>query len=552
MRLLLQEYFQSLKERDELDLIVPDLLSLMGMRVFSFPQKGTRQFGVDVAAISTDENGDEMVNLFVLKQGDLTANTWDGDKNSVRQSLNEIVDVYISQQLSAEHKNKPIIIYCVFGGNLTDRAKTNYYNFLKQNTTDTRTYVTWTSSKLADLAMQYIFNERILTSANRHLIQKALSMVDEPTIGLTFFKDFVMSSFQKAITQKEVISILRSIRLAYLILSSWAYDADNLEIAYLSGELTLLYCWNEIRKLEISSKTYKDAEKIYSSLIGYHLSITDDYINKTILPFSKNRFAISALIPSRTYLDVNLKLFDILGRISLHGIWLIYDLNRSSENLKEDLRLRIRKISKTISQIIENNPALLTPITDDQTIDISLAVLFLKHVDGGEEMLHVWLLSMQNLQYYALYTRNVFTTNRKVYSDLLSFVSNPNRYSREKDTLVGSSLQAHMLLWAKQFQDDALVKVTKNLINEFYRDCNIQIWLPDVNTEDAIYVNSKETGSAFDELNEIDNFPERLLELLRDQKSQLRFSADAQNFWPLLLVASRHHRIPVNPAFHFV
>ena len=51
MNLILKEYLNSLKERNELDTLLPNLLSQMGLNVFSTPSMGTAQKGVDVAAV---------------------------------------------------------------------------------------------------------------------------------------------------------------------------------------------------------------------------------------------------------------------------------------------------------------------------------------------------------------------------------------------------------------------------------------------------------------------------------------------------------------------
>ncbi len=57
MKLLVKEYLSALKERGELDVVLPDLLSEMGLHVFSRPAIGVRQNGVDLAAVGTDGDG---------------------------------------------------------------------------------------------------------------------------------------------------------------------------------------------------------------------------------------------------------------------------------------------------------------------------------------------------------------------------------------------------------------------------------------------------------------------------------------------------------------
>jgi len=79
MNLIIREYLASLRERDELDAVLPDLLSQLGLNVFSRPGRGTRQDGVDVGAVGRLNGGTEKVYLFSVKPGDLTRRDWDGD-----------------------------------------------------------------------------------------------------------------------------------------------------------------------------------------------------------------------------------------------------------------------------------------------------------------------------------------------------------------------------------------------------------------------------------------------------------------------------------------
>lgn len=68
MRLLIVDYLASLKEREELDAILPDLLTELGYNVISRPRRGTQQRGVDIAAVRKVD-GAEVLYLFSLKAG---------------------------------------------------------------------------------------------------------------------------------------------------------------------------------------------------------------------------------------------------------------------------------------------------------------------------------------------------------------------------------------------------------------------------------------------------------------------------------------------------
>lgn len=65
MKLILKQYLASLKERAELDAVLPDLLSSMGMNVFISPTRGVKEYGVDMAAIGK-VNGEEKKSICSL------------------------------------------------------------------------------------------------------------------------------------------------------------------------------------------------------------------------------------------------------------------------------------------------------------------------------------------------------------------------------------------------------------------------------------------------------------------------------------------------------
>lgn len=553
MRLILQDYFRNLKERDELDLILPDLLTSMGMRVFLYPQKGTKQYGVDLAAYSEDIDGNLIVNLFTIKQGDLDNKTWNADKNSVRQSLDEILDAFINTRLSEKDRERDIIIHCVIGGSLLDTVSTHYHGYTKNEETDKLKFELWDSGKLAQLANDYFFNERLLVTPNRVYLNKGLSMIDEPSICAKYFKKFVLSSFELIDKKPSTIPhITSAIRLAYSIIVSWAKDADNYQSARLCGEIAILFCWDQIRKVTNKKSIFKKSQCYLDSIILQYLSTNDEFLDKKIIPLVDKPLAISSLVQSYLYLDVNLKLFDLLGQIALQGVWYIYLLNSNPTDNDQIIIGRMDLLASTIVRLISNNPCLYTPITDAQTIEISMAIFFLKYIPGMKENIHNWLIDVQNLQEFALGSNNIFTTCRSQYADLLSYHFDPSKFNRKDDTLSASSLQAHMLLWSQLFDDEELEMRTKKLIDTYYSDSNLQIWLPDEHTEDCIYINKENTGIAYDQIKSGDDVSGILLKLLQEEDLMQRFSADDFGYWPILLTASMYHRIPIYPGFHYI
>ena len=190
MRLLIREYLASLRERDELDAVLPDLLSEMGYTVLSRPSRGTRQFGVDVAAIGP--TGDERLYLFSIKRGDLTRAEWDGDsRHALRPSLNEIKDVYIPVHVPQEHRARRIVICLCFGGDVHEQVRPNVTNYQRENETERVSYAEWNGDRIAGYIETGLLREGLLTKTMQSSFRKAVAMLDEPDVSFAHFSALV-------------------------------------------------------------------------------------------------------------------------------------------------------------------------------------------------------------------------------------------------------------------------------------------------------------------------------------------------------------------------
>lgn len=87
MKLILKEYLASLRERGDLDKsVLPNLLAEIGLNVLNTPMIGTRQNGVDIAAVGKvqGEDTERFLYLFCIKAGNVTRSDWEGNPQSVR------------------------------------------------------------------------------------------------------------------------------------------------------------------------------------------------------------------------------------------------------------------------------------------------------------------------------------------------------------------------------------------------------------------------------------------------------------------------------------
>ncbi len=315
MKLLIRDYIGSLKEREELDAILPDLLSELGFNVYSRPGRGTAQRGVDIAAVGDDEDGQRKVFLFSVKQGDLTRQDWNGTPQALRPSLDEILDDYIPNRIPARYKRLKVVICLCFGGDVQESVRPLVTAYTKRYTTRKVSFDEWNGDKIAELLLKGILREELLPKQLRSSFQKAVAMVDQPDIAVEHFAKLIADLRASVSTEKRRILAVRQMNICLWVLFVWARDADNLDAPYRASELVLLNLWHLVRPF-IGKKTAaaKAVVMVVQQIILLHRMIATELLVKKILPYVERRHALSTAVASRSSVDVNLKLFDQLGR----------------------------------------------------------------------------------------------------------------------------------------------------------------------------------------------------------------------------------------------
>ena len=187
MKLLLSDYVGSLKERGELDAILPDLLSELGFHVISRPGHRRAQRGVDIAAVGKDEDGERKLFLFSVKAGDLTRAEWDTGVQALRPSLNEVLDDYIPNRIPPHYKELKIVICMAVGGIVQQAVQPLVTAFIKRESTkeDLLPGVEWRPHRRA--AIGWPPARKLLPKPLQSSFQKAVAMVDEPDVSYDHF-----------------------------------------------------------------------------------------------------------------------------------------------------------------------------------------------------------------------------------------------------------------------------------------------------------------------------------------------------------------------------
>jgi hypothetical protein len=150
-----------MKERGELDVLLPQLLSELGYELVHHPRVGGRQAGVDVAAVGPDPDADgkRSILLFVIKSGDVGRADWDGTLQAVRPSLGEVLDDYIPNRLPHQYRDLPVAICVCMGGEIQEGVRAQWRGFVERQSTETLNFREWNGDRLANLILSGILGK---------------------------------------------------------------------------------------------------------------------------------------------------------------------------------------------------------------------------------------------------------------------------------------------------------------------------------------------------------------------------------------------------------
>ena len=518
MKLLLTNYVGSLKERGELDAILPDLLSELGFHVISRPAIGAVQRGVDIAAVRKDEDGELKIFLFSVKAGDLTRAEWNGSKlQALRPSLEEILDDYIPSHIPPQYKELKIVICLVIGGVVQQVVQPLVVGFMKTHTTDKISFREWNGDRVAELLLAGPLREKLLPKALQSSFQKAVAMVDEPDVSYDHFARLLLALRALVSKDRGRVLVARQIYICLWVLFVWAREIDNLDAPYRASELALLHVW-ELVKPFIGKKGAQAAAvgSVLHHLVLLHVTIGGLFLEK-ILPFVGRQHALSLAVSSGEPTDVNLKMFDVLGRLALTGHWMIWLGQVGGRELNAEQIAGLRNHVNSGLQMIVNNPCLHLPLMDEQAIELALFLGLAAQMGHADSDIKRWLAEMMSRLSFAVNSHGRYPTVLRNYTDLITHPkAQTNEYRQE--VTPGSVLVPLLLAWVTALNDQESIASLMTLKAGPLAHCTLQLWLPDEETETHLYLNDAIHGAALAEL-PITNGGRDLLKVLAEATS---------------------------------
>ncbi|PTA97678.1 MULTISPECIES: hypothetical protein [unclassified Sulfitobacter] len=557
MKLLVRQHLQGMKERGELDVLLPQLLSELGYEVIHHPRIGGRQAGVDVAAVGPDPDADgqKSLLLFVIKSGDVGRADWNGSLQAILPSLDEVIYDYIPNRVSQQYSQLPIAVCVCMGGEIQEGIRSAWRGFQELRTTEKLQFREWNGDRLANLILSGILKQELLDPSHRLHFQKAIALVSEPEEAYLNFRALLDALTHDLDSGKAGTTRLRQVLICLWILVGNGLDSENLEAPYRACELALLHAWDAFRNCPESRKRRRaERSEILDQILSLHLTVSQKFFVEKVGPHASSMYALSAAVRSRSALDINLSVFDMLGRIVLLGHW-HHAIGCRSDGDEQTAHLAKRDEALNLAiSTINNNPTLLSPTRDDHHIEIGMLML-LAQACGRLESVDGYLREVATRMAYRYVRRSHWVTCLQDYRRLACHPLDRSDAYFQRST-IGSVLVPFVLVGLERLGAEEDLAEFQSVVDAELDHTTQQVWVPHENSEDALWRQGLSIGTgvpvpALGNTEKSISLSVEVQEIADEHEALLNFDAIKLGMLPLFLLACRHHRIPLPPHLWF-
>lgn len=523
MRLIIKDYLLQLKEKDELDLLLCDLLLQMGYITDNRPETGNRQFGVDIRA----HNKGTLV-LCTVKQGDLNRKNWDSDPNSVRPSLNEIKDCYLGF-LTDKDREKNLRVIVATNGMMDEAVSPNWDGFVKQNTSWQGMNVSlefWNIDTITDLVQKHLFDERIFAPGAQSLLRRALYYIGEGDYPSKYYEQIIDEFLQKLTTNdsaKERKKKLSAVLLASQMVAHYAAEAHMYKIAVMVSEYLVIRYWNYLLTNNLFEKaTY--VEWLLKYLVVYEKWNRSYYAAVKFVCEGKDR------IPPYNAVEQRVKIYEILGHLSAFAYYLSFKNDESSKTLCNEILFNIVALVNNYSQSYY-------PPYD---VNISVLSMLFRLLDrlGKRKELEILIHN------YCTRLALLFQLHKKYPTPLDSFKDAVDIYmGTSEEEYETSAFWGVMLEWIALMNSEGVYTELQTFLTNDLKDVTKCAWFLRANDEPYLYnyyaMNHTGDGVAFETNKSFDIFTNQAL-FVMNQYSNEKFSFDEYGFPALEFLLARY------------
>lgn len=561
MKLVIAEYLRSLKERDELDRLLPDLLVEMGYVPVARPQTGNRQYGVDIAARGRNSEFDlDELMLVVVKQGDIGRAEWDGDNQSVRQSINEIFDVYLKSHLEPQDHDRSIRIVVATNGELKQTVQASWSGFVSDN--KARACIEfWGADTIAELIETHLLDEHIFLDEDRRDLRRALALsgdseYDRQDLYRLFKRSLDLNDkgrlTDKPKTGKALLKALRIVNLSAQMFAHWTLrDDGDTRQGLFAVERAMLWTWHRICLADEKDKQSAIVGPLrliwwiyYRFTIQYHARIQPYcFVENSIIRYASNGPESSLIAFEQIGILASIVLFQ-----GFHPV--------STEEEKAFYSNNAQIVIEALEAFLKNNGISSSPCLDRHSQDITLALVALFGL-GRVETAKDWLKKLFRNVDYAYKAKKFIPIATDSLDDLVEeggwFGGQANERMMETSWML-----AIFAGWSAILGMDKMYEVLAQNVRDRYPEICIQLWHPEKDIYRHLYFQPAHSESGVAEAPielpaTASEYRQQMQMICESEFGEiLRESPAAQSGLMVLdFIAYRHFSTPVQPVFWY-
>lgn len=560
LALVIAEYLRTLKERDELDRLMPDLLVEMGYVPIARPQTGNRQFGVDIACrgVNPETQQAELL-LLVIKQKDIGRPEWNGSDQAIRPSLDEILDTYLRSHVEAEDVGKPVRIAVVTNGELKQTIQANWSGYVNDQR-DRALIEFWGLDKLATLIENHLLDEHIFHDDDRRDLRRALALAGDVeydqrdlhrlmlrTLGLT--PEGVPDESNKS--KKELLKALRVVNFAAHAFASWALRDGDGRQALRAMERTVLWSLHRVKSWpnwEADNDMLTALGRIWQGYQG----VGRQYFERLQAHCHAENGLLGYAWDSA---ELSVVAFEQIGMLASIGLPYALSVGGTDEQQTAQ-HASANVVADALASFIASNSICNSPCFDRHSQDIVLGLMLLVLTEQRDQA-QEWLRTLVRNIDYAFKVKRYVPIDSDAIDDLADMGGWHSGQTADK-LMRTSWMLAVLAGWCAVLGLEDSYRVVRQGLAEHYPETCAQLWHPDAAIHEHMYFHPAHHVSGASEA------PIHLPESMADWLAHMRVIVESEHgkeclqtmgfkvgLFAVDLMASRHFGTPVAPAFWY-
>lgn len=560
LALVIAEYLRTLKERNELDRLLPDLLIEMGYVPVARPQTGNRQFGVDIAARGTNpDTGQAELLLLVIKQKDIGRAEWDGGDQAIRPSLNEIFDVYLKSHVEAEDIGKPVHIAVVTNGELKQTIQAGWSGYVNDQK-DRALIEFWGLDKLATLIENNLLDEHIFQDEDRRELRRALALAGDVEYDQRDLHRLMLRTLRltpegmpadPSMSKKDLLKALRVVNFAAHAFASWALGDGDGRQGLRAMERVLLWSWHRVRAFDAWESDKEMIQALGSVWQGY-LTVGRHYFEK----LQAHCYVEDGLLGyASDSAELSLVAFEQIGMLASIGLTHVLSVVDDDKDGAAQLE-NADTVAAALASLISTNGICNSPCFDRHSQDIVLGMLLLV-LTGRVDIAKRWLQTLIRNIDYAFKAKRYVPIDSDSIDDLADIGGWHSGQTADK-LMKTSWMIAVLAGWCTVLGLGESYRVLRQGLVQDYPETCAQLWHPDKQIHEHLYFHAAHFLSGASEA------PIRLTEDMSHWLAHMRVIVESEQGKECLqtmgckvglpgidLIACRHFGTPVAPAFWY-